>query len=111
MTVRLDLLHIINRAHHEARGKFLGEDDLDLGGNETESNEERSNIDSQGYMIKELIYYIQDKVKVFRNGLEYSKFKEMSSGIFKRPKVWSNTKMVVYDELEMVEGFLENSVF
>ena len=101
----MDLLHLINRAHHEARGKFLEDDDLDLGENETESNEEISNIDSQGYMIKELIDYIQNKVKVFRNGLEYSKLKEMSSGIFKRPKVWSNTKMVVYDEWERVEGF------
>ena len=69
VTVRLDLLHLINRAHHEARGKFLEEDDLDLGENETESNEERSNI---GYIIKKLIDYIQNKVKVFRNGLEYS---------------------------------------
>ena len=64
VTVRLDLLHFINRAHHEARGKFLEDDDLDLGENETESNEEISNIDSQGYMIKELIGYIQNKIKV-----------------------------------------------
>ena len=45
VTVRWDLLHLINRAHHEARGKFLQEDDLtfeETETNETESNEEGS---------------------------------------------------------------------
>ena len=34
----------------------------------------------------------------------------MTQGNFKRPKVWSNTRMVVY-EFEMLERFLQNAKF
>ena len=45
-----------------------------------------------------------------RTGIEFAKLKEISMGLFKRPKVWSSTRMVVY-EFEMVERFLENSMY
>ena len=35
---------------------------------------------------------------------------EATLGSFKRPKVWSTTRMVVY-EFEMLERFLQNSIF
>ena len=47
--------------------------------------------------------------KKMRTGIEYSKMNEISLGMFKRPKVWNSTRMVVY-EFEMVERFLENSI-
>ena len=45
-----------------------------------------------------------------RTGIEFAKLKEIGMGLFKRPKVWSSTRMVVY-EFEMVERFLENSMY
>ena len=45
-----------------------------------------------------------------RTGIEFAKLKEISMSLFKRPKVWSSTRMVVY-EFEMVERFLENSMY
>ena len=44
-----------------------------------------------------------------RTGIEYSKMKEIRRVNFKRPKIWSSTRMVVY-EIEMVERFLENAL-
>ena len=55
--------------------------------------------------IRELIKYIQKSAKTYRHGLEYAKIKLITQGKFLRPKVWSSTRMVVY-EFDMVERFL-----
>ena len=52
-------------------------------------------------LVKELIDYIQNEAKKFRTGIKYTQLTEVTEGNFKRPKVWSNTRMVVY-EFEMV---------
>ena len=67
-------------------------------------------IEDSESVLKELIDFIQNKSKKMRTGIEYSKMKEISGGMFKRPKVWSSTRMVVY-EFEMVERFLENAMY
>ena len=57
-----------------------------------------------------MIAFIQKKGKKFRHGLEFAKLKEVTNGDFKRPKVTSSTRMVAY-EFEMLERFLENSIY
>ena len=62
------------------------------------------------YFDYELINYIQKSARKLRHGIRYAQLKTVTVGQFKRPKVWSTTRMVVY-EFEMIERFLENSVF
>ena len=110
IVIRWDLLHLINRAHIEARGK-LDKDDLDevFEVEDTDEIPAAENIATADY-IRELIRYIQKSAKTYRHGLEYAKLKLITHGSFKRPKVWSSTRMVVY-EFDMVERFLENSIY
>ena len=111
LVFRWDLLHLVNRAHLEAKGKVEGEDDetfvLDDASDDETIESEDKDKDS---MICELINYIQKSARKLRTGLSYSQLKNVTAGQFKRPKVWSTTRMVVY-EFEMIERFLENSVF
>ena len=112
VVIRWDPLHLINRAHIEARGKLCQDgDDVDESENEDEEGDEvmQEEVVLQNVLIKELIDYNQNTAKKFQTGLEYALMKEISMGMFKRPKVWSSTRMVVY-KFEMVERFLENSV-
>ena len=110
LVIRWDLLHLINRAHIEARGKVDEDDeDIDELENDVELNVENSE-ERNASLITELIHYIQSGAKKFRTGLEYAKMKALTHGVFKRPKIWSNTRMVVY-EFDMVQRFLENALF
>ena len=110
IVIRWDPLHHINRAHVEARGK-LCHDIEDLDDDNVSDNEDQTvEIEDNKSALKELIDFIQNKSKKMRTGIEYSKMKEISGGMFKRPKVWSSTRMVVY-EFEMVERFLENAMY
>ena len=52
----------------------------------------------------------QKEAKKYRTGIKYTHLKLISGGEFKHPKVWSNTRMVVY-EFEMLERFLENQEY
>ena len=67
-------------------------------------------IETHAESISELIHYVQNEAKKLRHGIEFTKMLESTLGCFKRPKVWSTTRMVVY-EFEMLERFLENSSF
>ena len=80
--IRWDPLHLINRAHIEARGKLCQDGD-DVDENEDEEGDEvmQEEVVLQNILIKELIDYIQNTAKKFRTGLEYALMKEM----FKRP--------------------------
>ena len=53
-----------------------------------------------------MVDFIQDTSKKMRTGIKYFKMKKISGGMFKRPEVWSSTRMVVF-EFEMVENILE----
>ena len=44
--------------------------------------------DTHENCMKELIDYIQNQAKKMRTGIEFAKMKEISMGLFKRPKVW-----------------------
>ena len=107
LVVRWDLLHLINRAHIDAKGKVDIDDDCEM--YENDRDEEDIEI-SKETLISELINFIQKGAKQYRHGIKYSKLKQMTLGKFKRPKVWSQTRMVAY-EFEMILRFLENSVF
>ena len=94
----------------EARGK-LCHDIVDLDDdNLSDDDEQIMEIEDNESVLKELIDFSQNKSKRMRTGIEYSKMKEISGEAFKRPKVWSSTRMVVY-EFEMVERFLENALY
>ena len=76
-----------------------------------EEEEDMDEGDTHENCMKELIDYIYTKPgQKMKTGIEFAKLKEISMGLFKRPKVWSSTRMVVY-EFEMVERFLENSMY
>jgi len=50
--------------------------------------------------------YIQEESKKWRSGLDFTSMTVSTFGSFKRPKVWSNTRMVNF-EFEKVLRFLE----
>ena len=62
------------------------------------------------FIFEEVINYIQITAKKHTSALEYSIMKEFSMGMFKRTKVWSNTRIVVY-EFEMLKRFLKKSIY
>ena len=108
---RWDLLHLINRAHIDARkGEVIGmlEDADEVVLNNTGTSEVKGEV--VGSLISELINHIQKEAKTFRHGIAYAQLKKVTCGVFKRPKVMNSTRMVVY-EFEMLERFLENSLF
>ena len=108
--IRWDILHLINRAHKDARGKTDFDDDTDttLDDDEPDPALEISHLDTTE--VSKLINYIQSEAKKYRSGIKYTNLVMTTGGKFKRPKVWSNTRMVVY-EFEMLERFLENKVY
>lgn len=103
---------MINRCHIDAKGEVEGitlEDDYEPEEQNDKENDERKD-QANKTLIAELINYIQKEAKSFRHGIPYAQLRNVTAGVFKRPKVWSSTRMVVY-EFEMLEIFLENSVF
>ena len=75
-----DLLHLINRAHIEARGK-IDKDDLDENlevevepeGDIGDGLSEDSDEETSAVLIRELINFIQKKAKQYRHGLKFAK--------------------------------------
>ena len=112
LVFRWDFLHLINRAHKDAKGTVSGmeHDDDELSEFEDESDDEREQKNENNTLITELIDYIQKNAEKLPHGIAFTQLKTITSGQFKRPKVWSTTRMVVY-EFEMIERFLENSTF
>ena len=112
--IRWDILHLINRAHKDARGKT--EFDKDNEDNTLDSDDatftDPTVVDesSDNTEVCKLIDYIQSEAKKYRSGIKYTDLMLTTDGKFKRPKVWSNTRMVVY-EFEMLERFLENKIY
>ena len=87
---------------------------------EYESDESESEMDTENAPgssaknissdISELINFIQKSAKKNRTGIRYTQLKQQTQGKFRRPKVWSSTRMVVY-EFDMVECFLDNALY
>lgn len=133
--IRWDLLHLINCAHKEVRGKTKDEskeattsveveeepeafdadpvhDDILSEPESTQSDGEESD-DEDIIVVDEvrlLIDFVQSTAKKFRTGILFTGLK-MSTGFkFKRPRCWSATRMVVY-EFDMIESFLTNRYY
>lgn len=114
LTFRWDILHLCNRAHADARGRTAAE----AKDEEREHEEDGENIESDNLdkvndhlatPISKLIDLIQKSAKKLRTGICYTGLR-LSIKSFKRPKVWSATRMCLY-EFDMVERFLENREF
>ena len=108
LTFRWDMLHLCNRAHLVARGqtayeKKKKEKDLEQGDEPEESDIISSTL------LSDLINHIQRDAKKFRTGINYTSLK-ISVSDFKRPKVWSTTRMCLY-EFEMTLRFLQNKLY
>ena len=84
LVFRWDPLHLINRAHIDAKGKVKGCDEDVL--SEDGSDEEEENI-GNNTLLTELIDYIQQGAKKLRHGIAFSYLKSITCGEFKRPKV------------------------
>lgn len=110
LVFRWDLLHLMNRAHLDAKGKIKDVEDVNDEMSVFEFEDDQEDYNENETLITELINYIQKGAKKLRHGIAYTQLQNVTAGKFKRPKVWSTTRMVVY-EFEMIERFLENSVF
>ena len=110
LTIRWDMLHLINRAHIDAKGGEVEIFEIENESSEDIDNDIESPPEECADLISELINYIQNDAKKLRHGIKYTSMVDATLGSFKRPKVWSTTRMVVY-EFEMLERFLENSIF
>ena len=109
LVFRWNFLHLINRAHKDAKGKLSDvEHDDELSEYEDESDKEKEQKNENNTLITELIDYIQKNAKKLCHGIAFTQLKTITSCQLKRPKVWSSTRMVVY-EFEIIERFLENS--
>ena len=129
LTYRWDPLHLFNRAHIKARGAIyknelksvaesstsLEQEDYDW--DEIANSEDTAgtasgseNTDSNTEMVRQLIKYIQKEAKVYRTGIRYTALLQYTYGQFKRPKVWSSTRMCLY-EWNMIDRFLDNSIY
>lgn len=111
LTYRWDPLHLANRAHIEARGKiYKNEIDPDNAGWDLEISENDTGQSEDTNLLRNLIKFIQKQSKEYRTGIKYTNLRELTHGSFKRPKVWSSTRMCLY-EWDMLDRFLENSSF
>ena len=112
-----DPLHLANVSHIAARGKISknemndvddpNEWKLDL--DET-SDDLASNASENTELLRQLIRYIQKQSVKFRAGLKYTQLLMATQGTFKKPKIWSNTRMCLY-EWDLVDRFLQNSSY
>ena len=102
LVFRWDLLHLINRAHIDAKGSVKDEDEVSIFYQDDETDS--TSADKGETLISELINFIQKGAKRLRHGIQFTKLQELTCGKFKRPKVWSQTRMVVY-EFDMLERF------
>ena len=101
-----------NRSHISARGstKYEVKKASKKKGNAFEETDENDLIESTiTTEIGELIDFIQLEAKKYRTGIRYTEL-HMNAINFKRPKIWSTTRMCLY-EFEMTLRFLENKVY
>ena len=112
LTFRWDLLHLCNRSHISARGstKYEVKKASKKKANAFEETDDNDLIESTiTTEIGELIDFIQLEAKKYRTGIRYTEL-HMNAINFKRPKIWSTTRMCLY-EFEMTLRFLENKVY
>ena len=86
---RWDLLHLINKAY-EASKSF--------------------SVKGIPFTLKQLMENVQGTSKTWRSGLDFTNLKLSTLNSFKRPKVWSDTRMCPY-EYDQLDRFLECSVY
>ena len=112
-----DPLHLANVSHIAARGKISKNeinDDVD-DPNEWDLDETSDDFASNASeyttnLLRQLIRYIQKQSVKFRAGLKYTQLLMATQGTFKKPKIWSNTRMCLY-EWDLVDRFLQNSSY
>ena len=112
LTFRWDLLHLCNRSHISARGstKYEVKKASKKKANAFEETDDNDLIESTiTTEIGELIDFIQLEAKKYRTGIRYTEL-HMNAINFKRPKIWSTTRMCLY-EFKMTLRFLENKVY
>ena len=114
LTFRWDLLHLANRAHMAARGSTDYEKEVAP----KKANSSSETVDDDEVIFEEgtdpttlskLIDYIQSNAKKNRTGIVYTGL-IIDDSKFKRPKIWSSTRMCLY-EYDMNHRFLENKVY
>ena len=126
LVFKWDILHLVNRAHMQARGLTSyeveyenivnPEADIDTnidtdpgisdGPDNENTNQTAGNVCIGTLTLTELINYVQSQSKKWRSGVKYTELVIDSLTKFKRPKVWSSTRMSVY-EFDQIFRFLE----
>ena len=108
--IRWDVLHLANRAHKDARGKAKYDEDKEHDNDLEEDTHEDDPDPAAATEVSRLIDFIQAHAKKYRSGIKYTDLVLSSGGNFRRPVVWSNTRMVLY-EFDMLQRFLQNKVY
>ena len=84
--IRWDLLHLINRAHKDARGKAIYDQEIQIDLSELADDEELAdNVNADHTQsckasVSELIDFIQSEAKKYRTGIKYTHLKLISGG-------------------------------
>ena len=100
LNFRWDLLHLVNRAYISARSLVTT----------LTADESPTDHPIRCYSVSDLMDAVQDTSKKWRTGHDYTNMVLSGLADFKRPKVWSNTRMVNY-EFEQLLRFLECSKY
>ena len=95
LVFRWDILHMANRAHIAARGST----DVDT------QTDDGSNMQRNRTLLVKTMNYVQTESKRLRTGIHYTGL-VLSTIDFMRPKVFSSTRMSLY-EYEQVHRFLQ----
>ena len=113
LTFRWDLLHLSNRSHIAARKstkyetKKAAEKRVTISQEVDDYNSDLEDTpDNSCTEISMLIDYIQSEAKEWRTGIKFTGL-ILENINFKRPKIWSCTRMCLY-EFDMTLRFLEN---
>ena len=110
LVFKWDILHLVNRAHMQARGLTSYEVEYERIVNQEPDGDDieiDSNISSVNKItLTELINYVQNQSKKWRSGVRYTELVIDNLSKFKRPKIWSSTRMSIY-EFDQIFRFLE----
>ena len=100
MVFRWDLLHLCNRAHISARGLTQ----VDLSGMNTADQQQNQAVAGTS-LLTHMMNYVQSESKKWRTGIPFTQL-VIETTYFMRPKLYSSTRMCLY-EFDQIKRFIE----
>ena len=100
MVFRWDLLHLCNRAHISARGLTQ----VDLSGMNA-ADQQQNQAAAGTSLVTHMMNYVQSESKKWRTGIPFTQL-VIETTDFMRPKLYSSTRMCLY-EFDQIKRFIE----